>query len=99
MTHPLADADLARRTLDRIDRARRQCFGAFVGAALLEGAGLFAFAWLADFSDRTHLLILIAAVLTYGTIGIGLVALGVYTRWWALRIVQAVQQAGEPIEP
>lgn len=91
------DADLATRvTLERVDAARRQYFGMFIGAAALEGVGLAAFLLLADLSDRTHLLILVAAVLTYGTIGLGLCALGVYTRWWALRIVRAVD--GNPID-
>lgn len=88
--------DSTRVTLDRIDRARRSYFNAFIAAAALEGLGLGAFALLADWSDRTHLLILIAAVLTYGTIALGLVALGVYTRWWALRIVRAID--GEVID-
>ncbi len=91
MTPHDRDSDLATRVaLDRVDAARRQYFGMFIAAAALEGLGLGAFVLLADFSNRTHLLILIAAILTYGTIGLGLCALGVYTRWWALRIVRAM---------
>lgn len=91
MDHANDSDTLTRTTLDRIDKAHRHYLGAFIGAALLEGAGLLAFALLADFTNRTHVLILVAAVLTYGTLGIGLVTLGVYTRWWALRIVRAIE--------
>lgn len=91
MNHTDNNDTLARATLSRIDRAHRHYMGTFIAVALLEGAGLLAFVLLADFSNRTHLLILVAAVLTYGTLGIGLVTLGAYTRWWALRIVRAVE--------
>lgn len=90
MNYDKTDDDLARDVLDNIERSRTHYFGAFIGAALLEAAGLIAYLLLADLRDRTHLLILIAAVLTYGTIAIGLVTLGAYTRWWALRIVHAI---------
>lgn len=93
MTRTTHDSDAVRATLDRIDAARRNYFGAFIAAALLEGLGLGSFILLADLHNRTHLLILIAAVLTYGTLALGLVALGVYTRWWALRIVRAIDGA------
>lgn len=92
----LNDDDAATRvTLERVDAARRQYFGMFIAAAALEGVGLAAFLLLADLSDRTHLLILVAAILTYGTIGLGLCALGVYTRWWALKIVRAMDARGD----
>lgn len=90
MPYNTTDDDLARSVLENIERSRTHYFGTFVGAALLEAAGLVAYILLADLRDRTHLLILIAAVLTYGTIAIGLVTLGAYTRWWALRIVRAI---------
>ena len=87
-------ADPTRATLDRIDAARRHYFTAFFAAAFVEAAGLAAFLLLADLKDRTHVLILLAAVLTYGTLAFGLLALGVYTRWWALRIVRVVETLG-----
>lgn len=94
-SHEYHDTDTATRmTLDRVDAARRQYFTVFLAAAALEGVGLGTFLLLADLSNRTHVLILVAAVLTYGTIGLGLCALGVYTRWWALRIVQAIEAEG-----
>lgn len=93
MPRNTTDDELTRSILEKIDRSRTHYYGAFVGAALLEAAGLVAYLLLADLRDRTHLLILIAAVLTYGTIAIGLVTLGTYTRWWALRIVHAVDLA------
>lgn len=84
-----------REALDRVDRARRHYFGAFAAAAAIEGLGLGGFLLLSDLSNRTHVLILLAAVLTYGTIGLGLCALGAYTRWWALKIVSALDEKGD----
>ena len=50
---------------------------------------------LADLSNRTHVLLLIATVATDTIIGLGLVALGAHVNRNTLRILRAVQLAAE----
>jgi hypothetical protein len=65
-------------SLDRIDRAERNGRLAFMGAAAAEAALLAAFLLLADFQNRTHLLLLIATVAIYTIVALGLLALGAH---------------------
>lgn len=87
--------DIRRRVLDRADREERAWTGWLVAAAVVEGGCLLAFALLADFHDRLHLLLLIVAVLVYGTLALGILALGTYTRNWCRRILTAVERSAE----
>lgn len=87
---------IRQHVLDRIDQAQQRFRVAFVGAAVLEGVMLAAFLLLMDFKERLHLLLLVQAVLVYGTLAIGLVALGAYQRVNTLRVLQAISaMAGE----
>lgn len=86
----MTDASLAT-ALNQIDRAERQYKVAFAAAACLEALGLFAFIMLADFSDRTHVLLLVAAVLVYSTLGLGLVTLGIHVNRCTLRVLKALE--------
>ena len=88
-TNPLAVA------LDQIDRSERQYRTAFLMAALLEALGLGAFVLLADFHDRTHVLLLVASVLVYSTLGLGLVTLGAHVNRCTLRILKALELASK----
>lgn len=81
--------------LDRIDRAERRYKQAFLAAVAVEGAALPVYLALADFSNRTHVLLLLASVATYTIIAIGLVALGAHVNRNTLRILRAVQLAAE----
>lgn len=84
------DLDALRRgALDRIERSERRLRGAYVCAAVLELAFLAGFVGLADFSERTHVLILLAAIGTYTLLALGLIALSSHTT----RNVQLVLQA------
>jgi hypothetical protein len=85
--NPTADA------LDRIDRAERRYKQAFLAAIAVEAAALPVYLALADFSNRTHVLLLLASVATYTIIAIGLVALGVHVNRSTLRILRAVEMA------
>ena len=86
---PAADA------LDRIDRAERRYKQAFLAAVAVEAAALPAFMVLADFTNRTHVLLLLVGVATYTIIAIGLVALGAHVTRNTLRVLRAVQLAAE----
>lgn len=74
-TSPALDT-LRSGALDRMERADRLRRGAFIAAALVEGAFLAAFVLLADFGNRLHLLLFLSAVALYWMIALGLVVLG-----------------------
>ena len=74
-----SDADRVRRaTLDRVDRDARNARLAFLGAAGVEALFLAAFLLLADFSNRTHVLLLLATIAVYSIVALGLVVLGAH---------------------
>ena len=79
--------------LDRIDRAERRYKQAFLAAVAVEAAALPVYLLLADFSNRTHVLLLLASVATYTIIAIGLVALGAHVNRNTLRVLRAVEMA------
>ena len=79
--------------LDRIDRAERRYKQAFLAAVAVEAAALPVYLLLADFTNRTHVLLLIASVATYTIIAIGLVALGAHVNRNTLRVLRAVEMA------
>ena len=76
--------------LRRADAAERNYKLAFFGAVALEGVFLLAFLFLADFSNRTHVLLLIATVMSYSVVILGLVALGAHVNRATLRVLQAI---------
>lgn len=80
--------------LDRMDRAERNYKLAFLAAAFVEAGFLAGYLLLADFGNRLHVLILIAAVAIYSIVGVGLVALGAHINRNTLRIIKAVEAAG-----
>lgn len=86
--------EMRAEALRRVDRAERDFKMLFVGAAIVEGLALAGFFLLMDFKDPLHRLLLVHAVLIYGTLAIGLVALGAYVRKNALRVLQAVEALG-----
>ena len=81
--------------LGRIDRAECRYKLAFLAAVGVEGVMLLIYLALADFGDRTHVLLLVAMVATYTIIGVGLVALGAHVNRNTLRILRAVQLAAD----
>ena len=81
--------------LERIDRTERHYKLAFFAAVAVEALALPAYLALADLTNRTHVLLLIATVATYTIIGLGLVALGAHVNRNTLRVLRAVQLAGE----
>ena len=92
--------DGVRQTaLERIDRSERQYKVTFFGVALIEASFIIAFLLLADFSNRMHVLLLIATVAIYTILALGLVALGVHVNRSTLRVLSAVELLGRRDEP
>jgi hypothetical protein len=82
-------SDLARLTLDRIERSQRNFKLALAGAVMLEAALIGALLWLTDFSDRVQALMFIAAIGGYTLIALGLVMLATHVDRTLLRALQA----------
>ena len=82
-------SDLARLTLDRIERSQRNFKLALAGAVMLEAALIGALLWLTDFSDRVQALVFIAAVGGYTLIALGLIMLATHVDRTLLRALQA----------
>jgi len=93
----MTDIDSTRAALDRIDRSERHYKLAFLAAAFIELVFLAGFLLLADLHNRTHFLLLLAAVATYTIVAMGLVALGAHVSRNTQRVLRAIgsrEQAG-----
>ncbi len=80
-----------RETLDRIERAERRFKLMFYLAAAWEAIFLIAFLLAADFSNRTHVLLLIATIGSYTMVIFGLFALGAHVNRAVLRVLKAIE--------
>jgi hypothetical protein len=80
-----------RGALERIDRSERAYRLWFLIAAVVEAAFLGGFLLLADFSNRLHLLLLLAAMATYTIVGAGLLALGSHVSRCTWRVLKALE--------
>lgn len=76
---------------DRIARAERRYRVAFFGAVAIEALFLAGFLLLADLSDRTHVLLLVATVAVYTILALGLLALGSHVTRSTLRVLKAIE--------
>ena len=86
---------IRRTTLARVEKSERARWWLIVAAAVIEGTCLIAFILLADFGNRLHILLLIGAGLVYGTLAMGILALGAFTQSWCLRILNAIELLGD----
>lgn len=77
--------------LQSIEQSERLYRAAFYGAAVVEALFLAGFLLLADLSNRTHVLLLLATVATYTLLLLGLLALGAHVNRSTLRVVKAVE--------
>ena len=77
--------------LARINRSERNFKLAFLAGVAVEALFLVAFFLAADFSNRVHLLLLIATVGSYSIVLLGLVALGAHLNRGVLRILKAIE--------
>jgi hypothetical protein len=79
------------KVLADIERSERNFKLVFFIAAIWEALFLAAFIFAADFSNRLHVLLLIATVGSYSMVVIGLIALGAHVNRGVLRILKAVE--------
>lgn len=87
-----ANLDAVRgEALARIERGERNFKLAFFAAVAFEALFLALFLLLADFKDRTHLLLLVATVGGYTVVVLGLVALGAHVSRGVARVLKAVE--------
>jgi len=77
--------------LARIERGERNFKLAFLAAVVFEALFLVVFVAAADFSNRTHLLLLIATVGGYTVVVLGLLTLGAHVSRVAARLLKAVE--------
>ncbi len=85
--------EIRTNTLKQIERTEGHYKLAFVLAAVAEAIFFAAFVLLADFSNRVHLLLLIAAIAIYTIIAAGLFALGMHINRSTLRVIRAIETA------
>jgi hypothetical protein len=81
--------------LARIDRSERNFKRALYGAFFVESLFIVSFIFLADFSNRLHLLLLISTVSCYSIVILGIVALGAYFNRGVARLLKAIELRGD----
>lgn len=82
-------SDLARHTLDRIERSQRNFKLALAGGVMFEAALLATMLLLTDFGDRVQALVFVAALGGYTLIALGLIILATHVDRTLLRALQA----------
>jgi hypothetical protein len=88
------DLDAVRSgVLAQIERNERNFRLAFLAAVAWEGLFILAFILVADFSNRMHLLLLLATIGSYSIVVLGLVALGAHMNRGVLRVLRAIELA------
>src|SRR5689334_5731889 len=93
------DLDKVRRAaLDTVERNQKMLVMFMLFGAGFETLLLAGFLLLADFSNRIHVLLLIAKVASYSIIIMGLFALVFYLKSSVLRVLKAVEMLGETLE-
>jgi hypothetical protein len=83
--------DILGGVLDTAEKAEKRFTQATLLAALVEVSLLVTFLLVMDFGQRLHWLLLIAAVLTYGTLACGLVMMGAFINMNTLRVLKAIE--------
>ena len=89
MTSPASAA--SQSALDRLDRANRRVTMVIVGAAIVEVGLLLLVLQNIDFGDSLHRRVFLLAMLTYFTLGLGLVALGAHVTRVQERLLNALE--------
>jgi hypothetical protein len=87
--------DVRGSVLGRIERSERNYRLAFISALAVEGLFFVAFFLLADFSNRLHVLVMLAAVAVYLILGLGLFALGAHVSRNTQLVLKAIELLDE----
>jgi hypothetical protein len=91
MTSPASQA-----ALDRLDRANRRVAQIILLAAAIEAILLVFVFMVIDFGDSLHRLVFLLAMLTYFTLGLGIVALGAHVSRVQERLLTAIELLRDP---
>jgi hypothetical protein len=91
MVEKLPIDEVRETALARINRSERNFKIAFFAAGVVETLFVVSFLLLADFSNRLHILLLIATVCSYSIIVLGLFALGAHINRSVLRVLKAIE--------
>jgi hypothetical protein len=81
----------SRAALDRLDRADRQVLIVILAAAVVEAVLLVLILLTIDFGDQLQRLVFLLALLTYFTLGLGLVALGAHVSRVRVQLLNALE--------
>jgi Kef-type K+ transport system membrane component KefB len=81
----------SQAALNRLDRANRRVTQSIIAAALVESVLLIFVLMVIDFRDDLHKLVFLLAMLTYFTLGLGLVALGAHVSRVQERLLTALE--------
>lgn len=88
----MPDLDAIRENaLARADRARRIASAVMVSCAAVLAVLFFGLLRMIDWANELHVIVVLAACLSLGGLGLGLVALGGYVRSWILEAVRALE--------
>ncbi|HEX6315660.1 MAG TPA: hypothetical protein VFZ73_12410, partial [Gemmatimonadaceae bacterium] len=86
----------SQAALDRLDRAHRRVAQIILLAAAIEAILLVFVFMVIDFGDPLHRLVFLLAMLTYFTLGLGIVALGAHVSRVQERLLTAIDLLREP---
>lgn len=82
-------------TLRQMEKTEGHYKLGFIAAAVLELAFIVSLLLLADLSNRSHLIMLIAAFAVYTILAAGLVILGIHINRSTLRVIRAIETIDE----
>lgn len=81
--------------LNAIDKSEKNFKWLIAIIALLEGVLIISLVYNMDWSNKTHIVIFLATMLVYGVLGMGMVALGAFTRLNTLKVIKAIDVASK----
>lgn len=91
MAEPVNLDEVRAAALTRINRSERNFKIAFFAAGIVETLFVVSFLFLADLSNRTHVLLLLSTVSCYSIVVLGLFALGAHISRSVLRVLTAIE--------
>lgn len=89
---------IRKKVLDDVEQSQRRFTWAIALIAVLEGTGYLTYILLADWSNRIHVLIFVAALLVNVTVAVGLVVSGAYLNLCMQRALKAIEISDEEEE-
>jgi hypothetical protein len=81
---------IKNQVLDEVDKSKKAMKLRAAAMGLVEGSLLITYLCLMNYHERLHWLILVAALLTYGTISMGLLTLMAYIDVNTQRVLKAI---------